>query len=252
MSKHKKATRTAAVIFAILIIPSMIGLAVTGASIGWGPFKGLFWTNEVRRVRNAYSPEEHQNGIVFYGASNFRLWTEMENDLADYRVVNAGFGGSTDRLMVRYADQLLYPYHPRVVFLQTGSNDYVEMDGTEEEKISGCMEYKKKMIAAFHDELPDAKFVIMSGLILPGRSEYTSLTQQINQELAEYAASLDYVEFVDATEMTYDGSKYKIELFRDDGIHLNHDGQLLWCNDYIVPEIESLITEYPDLESLRT
>ena len=45
----------------------------------------------------------------------------MENELKGYKVQNHGFGESTDRLLVQYADRLLYPYGPKIVFFQTGS-----------------------------------------------------------------------------------------------------------------------------------
>ena len=40
------------------------------------------------------------------------------------------------------------------------------------------------------------------------------------------------------------------DLFNDDMIHLNHEGQMLWYNNYIKPAIEQVITEN-HLESLR-
>ena len=114
--------------FAGTVIACTVGLAVTGRIIGWGPFSGLYdWDRDVRALTDRYPAEEYQNGIIFYGASNFRLWKSMANDLEGYPVQNHGFGGSTDALLVRYADQLLYPYAPRIVFFQTGSNDYVTL-----------------------------------------------------------------------------------------------------------------------------
>ena len=122
--------------------------------------------------------------------------------------------------------------------------------GTDEEKVEVCMAYKKFMFETFHEKLPEAKFVVMSGLLLPGRSQYTALTQKINDALEELCAEYDYMTFVDAEEMTFDGSAYRSELFIKDGIHLNHEGQLLWRDGYIKPAIEALINEY-GLEDLR-
>lgn len=106
------------------------------------------------------------------------------------------------------------------------------------------------MFTTFHERLPEAKIVVMGGLLLPGRSQYTALTQSINDALEALCAKYDYMTFVNAEEMTFDGENYTEELFIDDGIHLNHDGQLLWCNNYIRPAIENLIEEY-GLEELR-
>lgn len=236
---------------AFLMIAVFLGLYFSGMYVCWGPFKGAFWNQEVKRIGKSYPHEENQNGIVFYGASNFRLWKEMDEDLPEYKVVNSGFGGSTDKLMVEYADKLLYPYNPEIVFFQTGSNDYVEISGSDEEKISTCMEYKKQMFTAFHEKMSDAEFVVMSGILLPGRSEFTDLTIKINAALKDYCESQSYITFVDASEMTYNGTDYRKDLFIKDGIHLNHTGQLKWRDEYIKPAIETLIETHPELASVR-
>ena len=93
------------------------------------------------------------------------MWTEKENDLFNYRVHNHGFGGCTDHDLVQYADKLLYPYDPEIIFFQTGSNDYVSLKGTDEEKVKVCMDYKK-MFNEIHEKLPNAKLVVMSGLLV--------------------------------------------------------------------------------------
>lgn len=250
MSRNRKIALIVSCIGVGLAVIILLGLILTGLYVGWGPFTYLQFDSQERAIVQKYNAEERQGEIVFYGASNFRLWTDMENDLSEYKVQNHGFGGSTDKDLVERAETLLYPYAPAVVFFQTGSNDYVSLSGTDEEKVEACMEYKEYMFTTFHERLPEAKFVVMGGLLLPGRSQYTELTQSINDALEELCAKYDYMTFVNAEEMTFNGENYAEELFISDGIHLNHDGQLLWCNNYIVPVIESLIDEY-DLEWLR-
>lgn len=241
----KKGMKIVLIVVSVLLIACIIGLAVTGAKIGWGPFAFLHtWDRDVNNITEKYPAETHQGGIVFYGASNFAMWYEMENDLSDYQVQNHAFGGSTDKDLVEYADKLLYPYNPDIVFFQTGSNDYVHLDGTDVEKVAVCMELKKQMFDRFHEKMPNAKFVVMSGLLLPGRSEYTALTRMINAELKKLCDETDYLYFIDAEEMTFDGTSYAVDLFVKDGIHLNHDGQLLWMEQYIAPMIEQLIGEH--------
>ena len=240
-----KPLKIVTIALAVLGVASLAGLAITGWKIGWGPFSFLHtWDADVEKIQQAYPAEENQNGIIFYGASNFRMWTEMEQDLPEYRVQNHGFGGCTDQDLVHYADKLLYPYHPDIVFFQTGSNDYVSLKGTDEEKVAACMDYKKQMFAEIHRQLPNAKLVVMSGLLLPGRSEYRELTEEINKALETLCAETDYLWFVDASAMTWDGQCYAEELFIKDGIHLNHEGQLLWMRDYIRPMIEELVSEF--------
>lgn len=81
------------------------------------------------------------------------------------------------------------------------------------------------MFDTFHEKCPNAKFVVMSGLLLPGRSEYRELTQMVNDELEEYCNTKDYMYFVDSEDMTYQNGEYREDLFIKDGIHLNHAEQ---------------------------
>lgn len=244
MSKKKKAIIISSSVAVGLALIILLGLILTGLYVSWGPFTYLQFDKQEKAIINKYDVTTRQNEIVFYGASNFRLWTEMENDLPEYKVQNHGFGGSTDKDLAERADTLLYPYKPQIVFFQTGSNDYVSLKGTDDEKIVKCIEYKKQMFSTFHEKLPDAYFVVMSGLLLPGRSQYTELTKKMNDELKTYCESVDYMYFVDAEAMTFNGSEYRNDLFVSDKIHLNHDGQLLWCNTYVKPQIEAIINEH--------
>ena len=43
--------------------------------------------------------------------------------------------------------------------------------------------------------------------------------------------------------MTYVDGVYQDELFIKDGIHLNHEGQLLWRDKYIRPMLDKVIEE---------
>lgn len=172
--------------------------------------------------------------IVYYGASNFRLWLNMEEDMAPYAVQNHGVGGSIDLELIEFADVLLYPFQPSVVFIQTGSNDYTGNATLEE-----CLANKERMYALFAENLPDTKFMIMAGLPLPKRSQYWELTQQVNNWIADYCAEHENFYFVDGTDsmltdsgdaamQTGDGRYFNPAIFKSDGIHLTQEGHDLW------------------------
>ena len=246
MNKLVKGVASAAGAVTALAVFAVGGLIVTGRKIGRGPFRKLFkgFEDEVRGIEKRYDASVRKGEIVFYGASNFRLWKTMEEDLAGFAVQNHGFGGCTDKDLVKYADRILFPYEPSVVVFQTGSNDYVGMPGTDDEKVSACMAFKRQMFADFHARLPEARFVVMSGLLLPGRAKYTGLTQEVNRQLEQLCEErADYMTFVNAETMTFDGTTYAENLFIRDGIHLNHEGQLCWRDGYILPALKKLTGE---------
>lgn len=229
---------TAGLIIAALIVMNLISLANLGRNY-MGPFKFI----APLKLANKDKPEENKGKVLFYGASNFTFWYTMQEDIPHIPLINHGFGGSTDKALVKYADKLLFPYEPKIVVFQTGSNDYVPMKGSDEEKIAACMEYKRRMFEDFYQKLPNAKFVVMSGLLLPGRSQYLELTNGVNRELKALCEERDYMTFVDASEMTYKDGIFAEELFVKDKIHLNHDGQVKWAKEYIIPALDELLAK---------
>lgn len=208
------------------------------------------WQKEVDQIKERYCTDR-KGEIVFYGASNFAYWKQMETDMEPYKVQNHAFGGSTDVELVRYAEQILIPYEPGIVVFQTGSNDYVFMSGSDEDKVNGCLAYKKQMFEDLHKKLPKTKFIIMSGLLLPGRSEYADMTLELNERLEAYAKDKEYLSFVNATALTYDGEVFEESLFTQDRIHLNYNGQMRWYEEYIRPALEKVIVEN-GWENMRT
>ncbi len=172
--------------------------------------------------------------IVFYGPSNITLWYSLEKDMLPYAAQNHGMGGCTDVDLMHYADRLLYPYVPKVVFFQTGSNDLAE--GMTPEQI---LENKKKMYGEFLEKLPETELVVMSGLPLPGRQQFWPDTDRTNQFLKEMCETHPRLHFMDSTDVMFaaegdadckapDGRYFRRDYFRIDQIHLNVEGHNAW------------------------
>lgn len=182
--------------------------------------------------------------IVYYGASNFAMWDNMEQDMMPYAVQNHGVGGSIDLELIEHADVLLYPFHPRAVFIQTGSNDYTQGATMEE-----CFANKEKMYGLFAEKLPNTKFFFMAGLPLPNRSEYWNMTQEVNAWIKEYCENHENFYFVDGTDSiltdhgeesmaTGDGRYFNPDIFLQDGIHLTQEGHDLWT-PYMIEALQN-------------
>jgi len=204
------------------------------------------WKSVIVDIAKKYDPEVRNHDIIFYGASNFARWDTMEEDLMPFDVQNHAFGGSTDKDLELWAQFMLYPYAPRYVFFQTGSNDYVESTApTDEEKVAEAMTFKKAMFAEFHEALPECKFIVMSGILLPGRTEFVDMTLEINDQLKAFCDETDYMIFVDAEALTYDRAAGAFvndveSLFVEDQIHLTGDARITWAQNFILPVMAEL------------
>lgn len=196
------------------------------------------WNGEYKKYIAQMLAEKYemrsQGEIIFYGASNFRLWSFMERDMEPYSVQNHRIGGCTDTDLIELADTLLYPFKPKAVFIQTGSNDYINGESLDE-----VFANKDKMFQEFRKELPDTAFIVMSGLPLLGRPEYWDLTVKVNEYLKEYCEKNENMYFVDATSAmlsdegtpdmeTSDGRYFNPSIYVSDGLHLNQEGHDLW------------------------
>ena len=191
--------------------------------LGWFFFGGPFRDLSISRIRRQYR-NRPPGEIIFYGASNFTFWRTLEKDMAPYVVQNHGFGGSTDNDLMKYAEKALYNFEPAVVVFQSGSNDFVIGMSPDE-----IMANKDKMFSLFRKRLPNATFIVLSMLPLPGRSMYWPDSEKVNAFLAGYCAAHTRMIFVDATAaMMTAGGDFRPELYTGDGIHLNADGRKVW------------------------
>lgn len=219
--------RSIAALLTLCLLGGLSTLLYFGYSSGDMWFKALY----VSRLEKQ-SAHEESGGILFYGASNFRLWTEINEDLAPYAVINHGFGGSTDNDLMHYADRLLYPYQPSVVVFQTGSNDF-----SSGLSLAQAMENKEKMYSTFREQLPETVFVVLSALPLPGRESLWEDSSQLNAFLEEYCITHDRMHFVDAAQAMMQDGQFRTDYFVEDGIHLNRKGQIAWAS-VILPVLQ--------------
>ena len=64
-----------------------------------------------------------QGAVLFTGSSTIRLWTTLQQDLPNHKVINRGFGGNEIVDCMHFADRMIFPYQPRMVVLRAGGND---------------------------------------------------------------------------------------------------------------------------------
>ena len=69
-----------------------------------------------------------KNAILFVGSSSFTKWTDVQNYFPGYKIINRGFGGSSLPDVIRYADDIIFPYHPKQIVIYCGENDLAASD----------------------------------------------------------------------------------------------------------------------------
>ena len=75
--------------------------------------------NEIRDFKHQDSLHfPKPNGILFIGSSSIRKWTDLEQRFPNENIVRRGVGGCELSQVVKYyTPYILFPYHPRKIFI---------------------------------------------------------------------------------------------------------------------------------------
>ncbi len=168
-----------------------------------------------------------QGGALFVGSSSIRLWESLQQDMQPIPVLNRGFGGSTIPEVLYYFDQLVLPYHPKVIVLYAGENDLAtEGAGITPEQVKETFEIFVNTVRA---KLPEAEKIYYIA-VKPSVARWSlwPRMQQTNQLIRDYASRQAEVVFVNVAAAMMNGDKVKKDIFVKDNLHMNPKGYALW------------------------
>lgn len=180
---------------------------------------------EIRAFESADAKQmPPRDAVLFVGSSSIRMWKTLEKDFPDLTVINRGFGGSTIRDSIRYADRIIIPYHPKRIVLYAGDND-VAQGMTAQQVFSDY----KELIATVRQKLPAVRIDFIA--IKPSIKRWAMVEQmrEANRLIREHAKLQKNLGYIDifSPMIAPDGTPQK-ELFIEDGLHLNDKGYELW------------------------
>jgi len=170
-----------------------------------------------------YAPPEHP--ILFIGSSSIRKWDDLERTFAKHVALNRGIGGAVTNDIIYYADDIIFPYHPRQVVIYVGENDLVEK-GTTADSVFNRF---KNLYTLIRTKLPTVPIVYISIKPSPSREQYFPVAKEANAKIKAYIAKQAAVVYVDVYSLMLDGNgKVRKELFVEDMLHMNKKGYEIW------------------------
>ncbi|HEV9036752.1 MAG TPA: GDSL-type esterase/lipase family protein [Puia sp.] len=183
-----------------------------------------FW-NEIAEFKHKDSLQHPPaNAILFIGSSSFRKWTGVQTDFPGYTIINRGFGGSTFDDLIRYAKDIIYPYHPRQVVIYCGDNDLAE--GEKGKKV-----YKRfvKLYDMIRKRLGNVDIVYVSIKPSPSREKLMSEMEDVNDMIRNFMAERSHAAFIDVYHLMLNAHGHPMdELFIADKLHMNEKGYKIW------------------------
>ena len=167
-----------------------------------------------------------KNGILFIGSSSIRKWTDLELRFPGKPIIRRGVGGCTlEQLVDYYTPYILFPYHPRKVFIYAGENDIA--DGKTGKFV--FMEFQKlwEMISK---QLPETSIYFMSIKPSPSRAKYFNEVVIANNLIKSYLTNKPNSTYIDVSTAIFKPNTTVPDssLFETDYLHLNSKGYDKW------------------------
>ncbi|ALM87337.1 GDSL family lipase [Bordetella sp. N] len=176
----------------------------------------------------AAADKEHPpkpGGVLFVGSSSIRLWNNLESEFSALPVVvKRGFGGSRMMDCTQHLHALVAPYKPHLVLVYAGDNDLAE--GRTPEQV---LQSFRKFVEGVRSELPKTRIAYISIKPSPLREGLMPQIKETNALIKAYTLTVNNADFIDVySSMLDDKGQPRVELFREDKLHLNADGYALW------------------------
>ncbi len=192
------------------------------------------WEPEIARIERQHRDRlQDPVDAVFVGSSSIRMW-DLSQSFPGRDVLNCGFGGSQLADVCHYADRLILPYRPEVVFVYAGDNDTAA--GKSPEQISRDF---ADLVERVHAALPETHIVFLSIKPSPQRWTLFSRMQQANDLVRQQTEQNERLHFLDVGQVLLGGDGApQADLYRADGLHLNDAGYRRWAQ-LVQPYFES-------------
>jgi lysophospholipase L1-like esterase len=151
------------------------------------------------------------------------LW-DLAASFPDRDTINRGFGGSELEDSLHFADRIVIPHQPKVIFLYAGDNDI--QGGKSAARV---VDDYRKFVAKIHAALPQTGIVFLP--IKPSLSRWEKWPEmkKANEAILGLSKKNPLLHSLDtAAPMLGQAGRPKPGLFQKDGLHLNRKGYAVW------------------------
>jgi lysophospholipase L1-like esterase len=167
-----------------------------------------------------------KQAILFVGSSSFTNWKDVQNYFPQFTILNRGFGGSSVSDVIRYADDIIFPYMPKQIVIYCGENDLAAADS-----VTGEMVYQRfvQLFKMIREKMPKVPLAFISLKPSPSRWHLKEKMIEANKLIKKYLRKKKNAAFIDVYHkmLGTDGTPIK-EIFIEDNLHMNTKGYAIW------------------------
>ncbi len=164
-----------------------------------------------------------KGALLFIGSSTIVRWQTLAQDFPGHQIINRGFGGNQIADSTYYAERMIFPYDPRMIFLRAGGNDIHA--GKSPEEVAADF---KAFVEKVRTKLPETEIVFVSIGPAPVRATEAENCQAANALIAAYIKQTPGVKYLETFDLPLGSDGHpREELFVEDRLHFNAEGYKL-------------------------
>ena len=176
------------------------------------------------------------DALLFAGSSSSRMWPGLAADMAPFRVVNRGFGGSSIPDVVRHFFTVMRAPAPRAIVFYAGDND-LELRRAPS-RIVADFEHFMRLKTRRFGAIP---VFFVSIKPAPGRMQWRVAREAVNSMIRQRALERADLIYVDIAQPMLAADRLD-DLFLPDGIHLSAAGYAVWRSTIL----DALFAVFPE------
>jgi len=183
--------------------------------------------NEIQQFKkqdSANFPPAH--AILFVGSSSFTKWQDVQSYFPAETIINRGFGGSELRDLIRYANDIIVPYHPKQIVIYAGENDLAYSDTVTAQTVFSRVVILFNMIRS---SLPRVPIIYLSLKPSPSRQSLMPKMEAANTQIRDFLSSKKDAVFIDVYHKMLDREGRPLPgIYLEDNLHMNARGYAIW------------------------
>lgn len=166
------------------------------------------------------------NAILFVGSSSFQKWHDVQTYFPAETIINRGFGGSELTDVIRYAHDIITPYHPRQIVIYAGENDLAYSD-TISAKI--VLSRFVMLFNSIRSSMPMVPVIYVSIKPSPSRQNLMPKMEEANKLIRNFLLSKKKAVFIDVYHKMLDKEGKPLPgIYVEDNLHMNAKGYGIW------------------------
>ena len=167
-----------------------------------------------------------KNAILLIGSSSFTKWVDVQDYFPLFPIVNRGFGGSTLPDVIRYAEEVIFPYAPKQILIYCGENDLASADSVTSRMVFNRF---KQLFQIIRTRLPKVSVAFVSMKPSPSRERLWPKMEEGNELIKNYLKKKKNTAFIDVYPKMFDQNGIVMkDIFLKDNLHMNAKGYAIW------------------------